>query len=150
MSQLRINDLYNKKNEKNLKRLEIYDSVLVKCHERIKYNSNFERTYCFYQIPEFIIGVPLYNINEMRKYIINSLKTNGFNILYIDPNWLFISWGHVNNDKSISKKFKEKKKNDKNDKNNNNQQFKSIDNYKPDGSFVYDESSILNLSNKLF
>ena len=149
MSQLRINDLYNKKNEKNLKRLEIYDSVLVKCHERIKYNSNFERTYCFYQIPEFIIGVPLYNINEMRKYIINSLKTNGFNILYIDPNWLFISWGHVNNNKSISKKFKEKKKNDKNNK-NNNQQFKSIDNYKPDGSLVYDESSILNLSNKLF
>jgi hypothetical protein len=149
MSQLRINDLYNKKNEKNLKRLEIYDSVLVKCHERIKYNSNFEKTYCFYQIPEFIIGVPLYNINEMRKYIINSLKTNGFNILYIDPNWLFISWAHVNNEKSISKKFKEKKKNDKNDK-NNNQQFKSIDNYKPDGSLVYDESSILNLSNKLF
>ena len=149
MSQLRMNDLYNKKNEKNLKRLEIYDSVLVKCHERIKYNSNFEKTYCFYQIPEFIIGVPLYNINEMRKYIINSLKTNGFNILYIDPNWLFISWGHVNNDKSITKKFKEKKKNDKNE-NNNNQQFKSIDNYKPDGSLVYDESSILNLSNKLF
>jgi len=149
MSQLRINDLYSKKNEKNLKRLEIYDSVLVKCHERIKYNSNFEKTYCFYQIPEFIIGVPLYNINEMRKYIINSLKTNGFNILYIDPNWLFISWGHVNNDKSITKKFKEKKKNDKNE-NNNNQQFKSVDNYKPDGSLVYDESSILNLSNKLF
>ena len=148
MSQLRINDLYNKKNEKNLKRLEIYDSVLVKCHERIKYNSNFEKTYCFFQIPEFIIGTPLYNINEMRKYIINSLKTNGFNILYVDPNWLFISWGHVNNEKSISKKFKEKKKNDKNE--NTNQQFKSIDNYKPDGSLVYDESSILNLSNKLF
>ena len=148
MSQLRINDLYSKKNEKNLKRLEIYDSVLVKCHERIKYNSNFEKTYCFFQIPEFIIGTPLYNINEMRKYIINSLKTNGFNILYIDPNWLFISWGHVNNEKSISKKFKEKKKNDKNE--NTNQQFKSIDNYKPDGSLVYDESSILNLSNKLF
>ena len=61
---------------------------------------------------------------------------------------LFISWGHVNNEKSISKKFKEKKKNDKNE--NTNQQFKSIDNYKPDGSLVYDESSILNLSNKLF
>jgi len=148
MSQLRISDLYSKKNEKNLKRLEIYDSVLVKCHERIKYNSNFEKTYCFFQIPEFIIGTPLYNINEMRKYIINSLKTNGFNILYVDPNWLFISWGHVNNEKSISKKFKEKKKNDKNE--NTNQQFKSIDNYKPDGSLVYDESSILNLSNKLF
>ena len=143
-----MNDLHNKQNEKNLKRLEIYDSVLVKCHERIKYNSNFEKTYCFFQIPEFIIGTPLYNINEMRKYIINSLKTNGFNILYIDPNWLFISWGHVNNEKSISKKFKEKKKNDKNE--NTNQQFKSIDNYKPDGSLVYDESSILNLSNKLF
>ena len=75
MSQLKIPDLFERTNQKNLRRLEIFDSVLVKCHKRIKYNSDLERTYCFYQIPEFIIGVPLYNIYEMRKYIINSLKS---------------------------------------------------------------------------
>ena len=62
-----MKDLYSTINEKTLKRMEIYDDVLKKCHHRIKYNSSLERTYCFFQIPEFIIGVPLYDIMEMRK-----------------------------------------------------------------------------------
>ena len=73
MSQLKISELQDVMHKKNLMRLEIYDSVLVKCHKRIEYNSKLERTYCFYQKPEFIIGVPLYNIQEMKTYIINSL-----------------------------------------------------------------------------
>ena len=63
MSQLNMKELYSTINEKTLKRMEIYDDVLKKCHLRIKYNSTLERTYCFYQIPEFIIGVPLYDTN---------------------------------------------------------------------------------------
>jgi len=78
MSQLSITDLYSTINEKTIKRMEIYDGVLVKCHKRIQYNSSLERTYCFYQIPEFIIGTPLYKVEEMRTYIINSLKNNDF------------------------------------------------------------------------
>ena len=84
MSQLKMHDLFEKSNQKQLKRMEIYDDVLVRCHKRIRYNSQLERTYCFYQIPEFILGVPLYNISEMKEYIINSLKKNGFQIMYID------------------------------------------------------------------
>lgn len=144
MSQLKISELYTTINEKNLKRLEIYDSVLVKCHHRIMYNSKLEKTYCFYQIPEFIIGVPLYNPLEMKKYIINSLKNNGFQILYIDPNWLFIHWGHHGLDKLANASLPSeiiKKEKDKN--------YKSVDNYKPTGSLIYDESTMMDLSNKL-
>ena len=83
MSQLNMKELYSTINEKTLKRMEIYDDVLKKCHLRIKYNSTLERTYCFYQIPEFIIGVPLYDVNEMKTYVMNSLKNNGFELLYI-------------------------------------------------------------------
>lgn len=142
MSQLKMSDLFTTMDDKLKKRLEIYDSVLVKCHKRIKYNSSLERTYCFYQVPEFIIGVPIYDINEMRTYIINSLKNNGFQIMYIEPNWLFISWMHqqgmkklVNN--SLKKEIKKKK----------DQEYKSVDNYKPSG--IYDEAAILGLSGKL-
>lgn len=146
MSQLKISELYTTINEKNLKRLEIYDSVLVKCHKRIEYNSKHEKTYCFYQIPEFIIGVPLYDPSEMKKYIMNSLNNNGFKILYIDPNWLCISWGHHGLDKlanantGLSKEVKKKEKETK---------YKSTDNYKPTGSLIYDESTMMNLSNRL-
>ena len=106
MSQLNITDLHSKINEKQLKRLEIYDTVLVKCHHRIKYNSDHHQTHCFFQIPEFIIGIPIYDINEMNKYIINSLKSNGFNIDYIEPNWVFIEWSQQHKNKSIQQTFK--------------------------------------------
>ena len=143
MSQLKVSDLFETSNKKNLMRLEIYDDVLVKCHRRIKYNSTLERTYCFYQIPEFIIGVPLYNVEEMRIYIINSLKKDGLQIMYIDPNWLFISWANpamkklVNSANSTNKKLSKGK---------DNMQYKSTDNYKPTGSLIYDEQTMMGLS----
>lgn len=144
MSSLDIKDLYSAINEKTIKRLEIYDNVLVKCHKRIKYNSSLERTYCFYQIPEFIIGVPLYKVTEMRTYIINSLKNNGFKIMYIEPNWIFISWELPGISKlaniGLKKEVKIKE---------NRNKYKSVDNYKPTGSLIYDERTMLDLSDKL-
>ena len=38
MSQLNIKDLYSKINSKTIKRMEIYDDILIKCHNKIKYN----------------------------------------------------------------------------------------------------------------
>ena len=102
MSQIDMKELYSTINAKTLRRMELYDSVLKKCHSRILYNSGLQRTYCFYQIPEFIIGYPLYDIFELRKYVMNSLKTNGFELLYIEPNWLFIQW-NVKGAKSLTK-----------------------------------------------
>tara|TARA_Y100000389_G_scaffold185742_1_gene205437 strand:- start:1033 stop:1473 length:441 start_codon:yes stop_codon:yes gene_type:complete len=144
MSSLDIKDLYSTINEKTIKRLEIYDNVLVKCHKRIKYNSSLERTYCFYQIPEFIIGVPLYKVTEMRTYIINSLKNNGFKIMYIEPNWVFISWELPGISKLANTGLKKEVK----IKENRNK-YKSVDNYKPTGSLIYDERTMLDLSDKL-
>ena len=141
MSQLNIKELYSTINEKTLKRMELYDDVLKKCHSRIKYNSNLERTYCFFQIPEFIIGVPLYNVSDLRNYLINSLKKNGFTILYVEPNWLFINWDFT----TMKPPKKEKKNKPKKD-------YKLIDEYKPTGNFINEENlmSIRDKSKQLF
>ena len=139
MSQIDMKELYSTINAKTLRRMELYDSILKKCHSRILYNSGLQRTYCFYQIPEFIIGVPLYDVVELRQYIMNSLKTNGFELLYVEPNWLFITW-NVKGAKSLTK-------------NNNpskqvNNQYKSIDTYKPSGNLIYDDKSLMNMTDK--
>ena len=144
MSQIDMKQLYETINQKTLKKLETYDSILLKCHHRILYHSNLQRTYCFYQIPEFIIGVPIYSIDELKKYIINSLTKNGFKILYIEPNWLFIHWE--------VKPIKELSSLQKPNNNNNNKiidnSYKSTDTYKPSGNFIYDNSSLMNMGNK--
>ena len=47
-----------------------------------------------YIIPEFILGIPRYDISECTNYVINQLTENGFQIKYTYPNLLFISWQH--------------------------------------------------------
>jgi hypothetical protein len=141
MTSLNIDDLYETIDEKNNKRLEKFDGILKKIHTRIRYYSRLERTFCFFQIPEFIIGVPLYNVSDLRNYIMNSLKRNGFHIVYIDPNWLYISWSKEDRGKPVKKSVKKKDKN-----------YKLIDEYKPSGQFVNenDLSSIKMKSKQLF
>tara|TARA_B100000963_G_scaffold348073_1_gene355137 strand:+ start:1319 stop:1747 length:429 start_codon:yes stop_codon:yes gene_type:complete len=139
MSQIDMKELHATINKQSLKRMELYDSILKKCHSRILYNSGLQRTYCFYQIPEFVIGTPLYDILELRNYIMNSLKTNGFDILYIDPNWLFIYW-NVKGAKSLTKNTNVTKQ--------VKNQYKSTDTYKPTGNFIYDDSSLMNMTDK--
>ena len=139
MSQIDMKELYSTINQKTLRRMELYDSILKKCHSRILYNSNLQRTYCFYQIPEFVIGIPLYDITELRNYVMNSLKTNGFDILYIEPNWLFIYW-NVKGAKGLTKNNNVTKKIDT--------QYKSTDTYKPSGNFIYEDSSLMNMMDK--
>jgi hypothetical protein len=53
------------------------------------------------------------------------LKTNGFEILYIEPNWLFIQWD-VKGAKSLTKNTNVNKPVDN--------QYKSTDTYKPSGN----------------
>ena len=139
MSQIDMKELYSTINSKTLRRMELYDNILKKCHSRILYNSNLQRTYCFYQVPEFVIGVPLYDVIELRKYIMNSLKTNGFDLLYVEPNWLFIYW-NVKGAKSLTKNNNPTKQVDN--------QYKSTDTYKPSGNLIYDDKSLMNMTDK--
>ena len=141
MSSLNINNLYETMYERNLKRYEKFDGILQKIHNRIKYNAGKEKTYCFFQIPEFIIGTPLYNIYDLKLYLIESLKKDGFQLMYIDPNWLFIAWELKG--KNIKSKRIRKTKKKKED-------YKLIDEYKPSGNFAsYNEYDLTSMRKKM-
>lgn len=137
MSSLDINNLYDKINERNSKRLEKFDDILKKVHNRILYNANLEKTFCFFQIPEFIIGTPLYNVEDLKKYLILSLRKDKFYLIYVKPNWLFITW-----ELSNLKKPKEKPKQIKRGN------YKLIDEYKPTGQFIYNEGDLRSIEQK--
>ncbi len=140
MSSLNMDELYQTINSKKLKRYETYDSILKKVHTRIKYNARLEQTFCFFQIPEFIFGVPLYNVQELKHYIVTSLKKNKFELLLIEPNWLFISWESSNSKKQVSKPKQIKKQSD----------YKTIGDYKPSGQFVSNDIELQNIKEKSF
>lgn len=139
MSSLNINSLYETMYEKNIKRYQKFDDILKRLHNRIKYHARNEKTFCFFQIPEFIIGVPLYNINDLKEYLIQSLQKDGFEYMYIEPNWLFVTWELKNNKKIPSPKPKKKK---------DQGEYKLIDEYKPSGN-LYNEYDMSNMRKKM-
>ena len=140
MSSLNINSLYETMYERNLKRYEKFDDILRKLHNRIKYHAENEKTYCFFQIPEFIIGVPLYNVQDLKEYLMKSLQNDGFEYMYIEPNWLFVTWELKNTKKVPSPKQKKQKKNQGN--------YKLIDEYKPAGN-LYNDYDMSNMRQKM-
>ena len=142
MSQLDMNSLFETTTKKNLARLETYDKILKQCHTRIKQYSKSEMTTCFFAIPEFIIGVPLFDISELRTYMINSLEKNGFKIMYLHPNWLMVDWTEKKKKiQSLQKTMVSKPPSKKHD-------YKPIEEYTPTGSFVYGQSSMSSLEDK--
>ena len=144
MSSLNINDLYETMYQKNINRYQKFDEILKCIHNRIKLYAKHERTYCFYQIPEFIIGVPLYNINDLRLYLINSLQKNGFQLMYFNPNMLFITWEIKKPKLCSSNQIKNNSKKNNQKKN----EFKLIDEYKPNGQFVYNQIDLNSMKDK--
>jgi len=91
-----IDDLYEKKRQNDLSKLALFNKILNRIHVRIKTASrqSINEHFCWYLVPETMIGVPKYDQGACIAYIIDKLKTNGFNVRYIHPNLLFISWMH--------------------------------------------------------
>ena len=73
MSSLNINKLFEEQDKKVLNRLKMFDDILVQIH-RILTNSKNKTFYCTFSIPEFLIGKPLYNVEDLRKYLIRFTK----------------------------------------------------------------------------
>ena len=93
---LNIDELYEKKRQQDINTLALFNKILNRVHVKIKTTSKqkFDSQFCWYVVPEIMIGVPKYDQGACIAYIMDKLTTNGFNVRYIDPNMLFISWLH--------------------------------------------------------
>jgi len=93
---INLDELYEKKRQSDLNKLALFNKILNRIHVRIKTVSRQRKDeqFCWFVVPELIIGVPKYDQAACIAYLIDKLKGNGFNIRYIHPNTLFISWMH--------------------------------------------------------
>ena len=92
MEELNINELYQTQRTKQINRLTFFQKILKKCHHRIQTVSKKAETYCFFIVPEFVFGVPLFNVYQCSQFIIDNLIKSGFYVIYIRPNIIYISW----------------------------------------------------------
>lgn len=93
---LNMDELYKQKQQSEEHKIKVYQRVLARVHKKIKSTSRMRNSdkFTFFLLPEFILGVPRYNMVECTSYVIEKLIDNGFMIKYTHPNLLFISWQH--------------------------------------------------------
>lgn len=93
---INLDSLFERKRQLNLTRLSVYQKILHRVHERIKHTARQKNSddFCFYVVPEFMFGVPRYDVATCVAYIMEKLQDNGFVVKYTHPNLLFISWKH--------------------------------------------------------
>jgi len=94
--QINIDELYEYKKNNDLNKLALFQKILNRVHVRIKTTSRQKKNenFCWYIIPEIMIGVPKYDQGECIAYIMDKLKENGFLVRYFHPNTVLISWQH--------------------------------------------------------
>jgi hypothetical protein len=169
---INIDDLYEKKRIYDLNKLELFNKILNRVHVRIKTTSSqkLNDTFCWYVVPEIIIGVPKYDQAACIAYIIDKLQENKFLVKYIHPNTLFISWQHwvpsyvrtelkkktgivvnefgekMNDEPKITNSPNgltiSKTESKQSDKNKN---FTPITSYKPTGNLIYNDDLLSNI-----
>ncbi len=93
---LNLDELYERTRETSQTKIKTYQKILARIHTRIKAISRQRNNnkFCMFVIPEFILGIPRYDIAECTNYVIEKLTDNGFQLKYTYPNLLFISWQH--------------------------------------------------------
>ena len=172
-----IDELYEKKHQRDLKQLSIFKKILNRIHKRIQLTGRNKRLdkHIWFTVPEYIFGEQNYDQGECLGYLISKLEENGFYIKYMHPNTLFISWdnwipSYTRNE--IKKKLGvvlDEKGNiiDKLDENiqieshdpgvrliqanakKEQKQFTSIKDYKPTGKMVYNPEFFEKLEKKV-
>lgn len=96
IKKINLEELYDKKKTYDLSKLSVYNKILNRIHEKIKITSRqkVDTQFCWYVIPEIILGVASYDRASCISYILEELTNNGFVVRYTHPNLIFISWKH--------------------------------------------------------
>ena len=176
---INIDDLYEKKQKKDLKQLSIFNKILNRIHKRITMTAKLkvQEKHIWFVVPEYIFGEPCYDKGDCMGYLVSKLEDNGFHVRYVYPSNLFVSWVHwipsyvrteikkktgvVIDEKGniVSKKGEEddddnvqsKLMNDRSNGANQKQQkqYTPINNYKPTGNLVYGQDMFDKLEKKI-
>jgi hypothetical protein len=85
-------DLINEQKEREKNKNKIYKKIYKKIETKIIQASNMNSSECWYQIPEFLFNIPLYNLEGCKNYLKYKLIDDGFNIYFTDINIIVISW----------------------------------------------------------
>jgi hypothetical protein len=84
-------DLINDQNTRNKNREKVYKQIYKKIEKKILFASSMNLYECWYELPEVIFNIPLYNMESCKHYVKDRLKDEGFKVYFVE-NKIVISW----------------------------------------------------------
>ena len=82
---INLDELYSTQKSIEDNKIKIYNKILARVHKKIKVTSKSRNCdkHCFFLVPEFILGIPMYDTTTCITYIIDKLLDNGFHVVRI-------------------------------------------------------------------
>ena len=174
MLSININKLRNEVENREIKKIKIFENILEMCYNKILNTNKQNDSYsCTFIVPTVVFGLPLYNIGDCVVFIMDKLVEKGFEIYFALPTTIHISWkpeSYTNNqleyynqsqtqiikynDISYNKNINQKQLNYQNKKeqtNNtsNNIKYRPINEYKETSNSIYDLGDLDIFQNKV-
>lgn len=88
-----ITNLHAEKHIKEQARNEIFTIVLNKCIDKIiETNHTTDKTFIYFEVPNFIIGFHSYDRLGCIHYLIQELSREKYKVEFIEPYYLYIDW----------------------------------------------------------
>lgn len=117
---LTVDDIQQFQRNKLKKWIKVYEKVLGMCFRKIREHVIRDQTYCFFTIPEFIAGFPVFNMTHCTAFIVRKLRLAKFRVQHMPPNILVIFWNVDKRERPIAemkkvKDMREERRNDEKD-----------------------------------
>jgi len=92
---LSTDDLHKEDLLKMYKIQSEYDKIINHCYDDILHTHRYMRkNKMFFPIPYQIFDKPDYNFVDCVVYLIKEIRSGGFYVRFIKPNWVYISWNN--------------------------------------------------------
>lgn len=77
---------------RNERKKQSYHRILDMCYAKIEKAAKLDLNGCIFDVPEFILGLPIYSLNDCIHYTCMHLQQKGFHVQYYFPKILLVSW----------------------------------------------------------
>tara|TARA_B110000977_G_scaffold200625_1_gene291867 strand:+ start:604 stop:891 length:288 start_codon:yes stop_codon:yes gene_type:complete len=90
-------ELLKEQENKRKKKEKTFKKIYKNLEKRIIIANSANHNSIWFEIPEFILGVPIYNVIDCKDYIQTKLEKNEFSSKFFEPKYLSIDWSLPSN-----------------------------------------------------
>jgi hypothetical protein len=91
---VKADELIKQQKERENRKKLTFEKIYNLVEKKIVLASASDYYYTWCQIPEFLVGLPIYSLDECQKYIQSKLKKNGFQTEFFQPNIMYVKWSN--------------------------------------------------------